>query len=101
MEKIRKKLTKDERNRRIKRRNCKDESRHRILMNNSIEVMPTEIVRKYLHWKIDRMKPLCIDFVISNYAKTGMIYEGRNAKDLPSFEGWQKRHLIEVIDQSI
>jgi len=57
-----------------------------------METTPSEfdILREYLHWKIDMTYPTTLEFMIENYSKTGFIEYGTKPSSLPDFETYKK-----------
>ena len=48
-------------------------------------------VEFYLHWCIDRLKPVTLDFQIEIWSKRGYIEEGYTSFDkMPTYEQWKK-----------
>lgn len=47
------------------------------------------MLEQYLHWCIDRIRPVALDFQIKNWSEFGYIEEGYTSYDkMPSFEVW-------------
>lgn len=53
-------------------------------------VITPHLAKEYLHWKIDRQKPVTDKFMFGQYRKTGFIETGRTLAELPDLDTWLK-----------
>lgn len=60
------------------------------------------MLEQYLHWCIDRIRPVTLDFQIKNWSEFGYIEAGYTSYDkMPSFEVWSSMNDAVLISKQL